>query len=81
MGVRDILRTPVREGANDVYIIYELMDTDLHQIIRSSQTLSDEHFQYFAYQVRLAALLVFISGCRAAAAEVGTLPPNFPSPN
>lgn len=35
---------------NDVYLVYELMDTDLHQIIRSSQPLTDEHFQYFIYQ-------------------------------
>ena len=25
---------------NDAYIVYELMDTDLHQVIRSSQPLS-----------------------------------------
>ena len=31
--------------------MYELMDTDLHQIIRSKQTLLDEHCQYFAYQI------------------------------
>ena len=31
---------------------YELMDTDLHQIIRSNQPLSDEHVQYFLYQAR-----------------------------
>ena len=47
----DILRTPVTQGCNDVYIVYELMDTDLHQIIRSPQELSDAHFQFFVYQV------------------------------
>jgi mitogen-activated protein kinase 1/3 len=31
--------------------VYELMDTDLHQIIRSSQLLTDDHYQYFVYQV------------------------------
>jgi hypothetical protein len=36
-----------------VYIVYELMDTDLHQIIRSSQPLSDDHCQYFIYQVSI----------------------------
>lgn len=36
---------------NDVYIVYELMDTDLHQIIRSSQPLTEEHFQFFTYQI------------------------------
>ncbi|KAG6681682.1 hypothetical protein I3842_13G104200 [Carya illinoinensis] len=29
----------------------ELMDTDLHQIIRSNQRLSEEHCQYFLYQL------------------------------
>lgn len=28
-----------------MYIVYELMDTDLHQIIRSSQDLTDDHCQ------------------------------------
>jgi hypothetical protein len=51
IAVHDILRPPTRD-ANDVYLVYELMDTDLHQIIRSSQSLSDDHFQYFIYQVR-----------------------------
>lgn len=50
IAVRDIMRPPSRD-ANDVYLVYELMDTDLHQIIRSSQPLSDDHFQYFVYQV------------------------------
>eukprot|EP00892_Ulva_mutabilis_P001745 jgi/Ulvmu1/11571/UM079_0014.1 len=40
-----------KEQFKDVYLVYELMDTDLHQIIRSKQPLSDEHFQYFTYQI------------------------------
>ncbi|CAI0545298.1 unnamed protein product, partial [Linum tenue] len=36
---------------DDVYIVYELMDTDLHHIIRSSQLLTDDHAQYFLYQL------------------------------
>ena len=34
----------------DVYMVTELMDADLHQIIRSKQKLSDEHYQYFVCQ-------------------------------
>jgi serine/threonine protein kinase len=41
-----------REAFKDVYFVYELMDTDLHKIILSKQPLSDEHFQYFLYQVQ-----------------------------
>jgi serine/threonine protein kinase len=50
ISLKDILR-PSTKDFNDVYLVYELMDTDLHQIIRSSQALTDDHFQYFVYQV------------------------------
>ncbi|KAL6767555.1 hypothetical protein ACKKBF_B35705 [Auxenochlorella protothecoides x Auxenochlorella symbiontica] len=36
---------------NDVYMVQELADTDLHQIIRSPQPLSDDHVQFFLYQM------------------------------
>ncbi|XP_057449077.1 mitogen-activated protein kinase homolog NTF6 [Lotus japonicus] len=49
--IKDIIRPPDRENFNDVYIVYELMDTDLHQIIQSNQSLTDEHCQYFLYQL------------------------------
>ncbi|XP_075078168.1 mitogen-activated protein kinase homolog NTF6-like isoform X2 [Nicotiana tabacum] len=49
--IKDIVRPPDREEFNDVYIVYELMDTDLHQIIRSSQALTEDHCQYFLYQL------------------------------
>ncbi|XRB21136.1 mitogen-activated protein kinase [Pseudoscourfieldia marina] len=51
IAVRDILRPPSRDLFHDVYLVYELMDTDLHQIIRSPQDLTDDHCQYFIYQV------------------------------
>ena len=51
ISIREILRPACRRSFEDVYIVYELMDTDLHQIIRSSQPLSDDHVQYFVYQL------------------------------
>ncbi|RWW49900.1 hypothetical protein BHE74_00043881 [Ensete ventricosum] len=45
IGVKDIIRPPQRENFSDVYIVYELMDTDLNQIIRSKQPLTDDHCQ------------------------------------
>lgn len=51
IAIRDILRPPRRDQFNDVYIVYELMDTDLHQIIRSNQSLTEDHCQYFLYQL------------------------------
>lgn len=51
IGLRDVVPPPLRREFTDVYIATELMDTDLHQIIRSNQTLSEEHSQYFLYQI------------------------------
>lgn len=51
IAIRDIIRPPRKDAFNDVYIVYELMDTDLHQIIRSDQPLNDDHCQYFLYQL------------------------------
>ncbi|KAH8095991.1 MAP kinase [Aureococcus anophagefferens] len=35
----------------DLYIVSELMETDLHRIIYSKQALSTDHCQYFVYQI------------------------------
>jgi mitogen-activated protein kinase 1/3 len=51
IAVKDIIKPPQRENFNDVYIVYELMDTDLHQIIRSNQPLTDDHCRFFLYQL------------------------------
>lgn len=45
IAIRDVIPPPVRREFSDVYIAMELMDTDLHQIIRSNQGLSEEHCQ------------------------------------
>ncbi|THU99147.1 Pkinase-domain-containing protein [Dendrothele bispora CBS 962.96] len=36
---------------NEIYIFMEPMEADLHQIIKSGQQLTNEHVQYFLYQV------------------------------
>lgn len=44
----------MRPARQDVYIISELMETDLHRVIYSRQRLTDEHTQYFLYQILCA---------------------------
>lgn len=39
------------ETYTEIFLVEELMEADLHQIIRSEQPLTDAHFQYFIYQV------------------------------
>lgn len=55
IAILDIMQPTSKDKFNDVYLVNELMDTDLHQIIRSSQPLSDDHYQYFVYQVLLSS--------------------------
>ncbi|KDR80506.1 hypothetical protein GALMADRAFT_135654 [Galerina marginata CBS 339.88] len=35
----------------EIYIFMEPMEADLHQIIKSGQSLTNEHVQYFTYQI------------------------------
>ncbi len=49
--LRDILAPASRALFADVYLVNELMDTDLQQIIASDNVLTDEHCQYFVYQI------------------------------
>lgn len=49
IAIKDIIRPPLKENFNDVYIVYELMDTDLQQIIRSNQPLADDHCRVGAH--------------------------------
>mmetsp|Transcript_64169 Transcript_64169/g.130617 ORF Transcript_64169/g.130617 Transcript_64169/m.130617 type:complete len:518 (-) Transcript_64169:2489-4042(-) len=53
VGVVDMMPPTARylEDFNDVYIVTDLMETDLHRIIYSKQKLSIDHAQYFIYQL------------------------------
>lgn len=42
---------PHAEEFEDVYIVQDLMETDLHRIIYSKQPLTIDHIQYFVYQI------------------------------
>ncbi|CAD6266138.1 unnamed protein product [Miscanthus lutarioriparius] len=58
ISIKDIIRPPRRENFNDVYIVYELMDTDLHRLLRSNQPLTDDHCQNLASCVCIAPELL-----------------------
>lgn len=51
IGMVDLLKPESKTGYTDIYIITELMETDLHRVIYSKQDLSEDHIQYFIYQV------------------------------
>ena len=49
ISILDIQKPRNYESFNEVYLIQELMETDMHRVIRT-QDLSDDHCQYFIYQ-------------------------------
>ena len=51
--LRDIMFPPSSNVLmwKDIYLVTDLMDTDLHQVISSKQELTDDHVQYFLYQL------------------------------
>lgn len=53
VGIVDMMPPMMRyvDDFTDVYIVSELMETDLYRIIYSKQSLSLDHAQYFIYQV------------------------------
>lgn len=53
VGINDMMPPMMRyvDDFKDVYIVSELMETDLYRIIYSKQSLSIDHVQYFVYQV------------------------------
>ena len=46
-----ILRPLDMDNFDEIYCVFELMETDLASIIKSPQPLSDEHCQFFLYQI------------------------------
>ncbi|EDK41824.1 mitogen-activated protein kinase MKC1 [Lodderomyces elongisporus NRRL YB-4239] len=47
----DIIPNPLTGEFNEIYVYEELMECDMHQIIRSGQPLTDLHYQSFIYQI------------------------------
>jgi len=50
----DVLEPPSYEAFGDVYFVTDLMEADMRDILESQQELSDQHIQYFMYQILLA---------------------------
>ena len=50
--IREILKPKeTLSDFRDVYVVFDLMESDLHKIIYSKQDLTEEHVRYFLYQI------------------------------
>ena len=52
ISIVDIMSVPPNNPRfDDIYIVTNLMESDLERIIRSKQVLTNQHLQYFLYQI------------------------------
>eukprot|EP00929_Paragymnodinium_shiwhaense_P012551 TRINITY_DN11986_c0_g1_i1.p1 TRINITY_DN11986_c0_g1~~TRINITY_DN11986_c0_g1_i1.p1 ORF type:complete len:306 (+),score=41.93 TRINITY_DN11986_c0_g1_i1:219-1136(+) len=51
IAVKNIFMTGNRTGFEEIYVVSELMETDLSSTLASTQALSDDHCQFFLYQI------------------------------
>lgn len=58
----DVIPPAPGASLNDVYLVLELLDSDLGKIIASSQPLSTDHVQFFIYQLLRALKYIHSAG-------------------
>ncbi|GMY18553.1 mitogen-activated protein kinase 9 isoform X1 [Fagus crenata] len=49
--IKHIMLPPSRREFQDIYVVFELMESDLHQVIKANDDLTPAHYQFFLYQL------------------------------
>lgn len=49
--IKHIMLPPSRREFRDIFVVFELMESDLHQVIKANDDLTAEHYQFFLYQL------------------------------
>lgn len=49
--IKHIMLPPSPTDYKDIYVVFELLETDLHQVIKANDDLTPEHHQFFLYQM------------------------------
>ncbi|KAI3703935.1 hypothetical protein L1987_74131 [Smallanthus sonchifolius] len=49
--IKRIMLPPSRRAFKDIYVVFELMESDLHQVIKANDDLTHEHHRFFLYQM------------------------------
>ncbi|XP_022725751.1 mitogen-activated protein kinase 17-like isoform X2 [Durio zibethinus] len=49
--IKHIMLPPCRREFKDIYVVFELMESDLHHVIKLNDDLTPEHHQFFLYQL------------------------------
>ncbi|CAL0310705.1 unnamed protein product [Lupinus luteus] len=49
--IKRIMLPPSKRDFKDIYVVFELMESDLHKVIKANDDLTHEHLQFFIYQM------------------------------
>ncbi|CAH8330823.1 unnamed protein product [Eruca vesicaria subsp. sativa] len=49
--IKHIMLPLTRREFLDIYVVFELIESDLHQVIKANDDLTPEHYQFFLYQL------------------------------
>ncbi|XP_017602858.1 mitogen-activated protein kinase 19-like [Gossypium arboreum] len=49
--IKHIMLPPSKREFNDIFVVFELMESDLHEVIKANDDLTREHHQFFLYQM------------------------------
>ncbi|XP_051125971.1 mitogen-activated protein kinase 19-like isoform X2 [Andrographis paniculata] len=49
--IKRIMLPSSRRDFKDIYVVFELMESDLHQVIKANDDLTNEHQRFFLYQM------------------------------
>ncbi|KAK8942181.1 Mitogen-activated protein kinase 10 [Platanthera guangdongensis] len=59
--IKHIMLALSRGDFKDIYVVFELMESDLHQVIKANDDLTKEHYQFFLYQLLCALNYIHIA--------------------
>ncbi|CAN6817959.1 unnamed protein product [Brassica oleracea] len=68
--IKHIMLPPSRREFRDIYVVFELMESDLHQVIKGNDDLTAEHHQFFLYQL-LCGLKYLMLICKLKICDFG----------
>ncbi|MCO5607857.1 hypothetical protein L7F22_062059 [Adiantum nelumboides] len=49
--IKHIILPPSAREFKDIYVVFELMESDLHQVVKANNDLTPEHYRIFLYQL------------------------------
>ncbi|CAN6972084.1 hypothetical protein IGI04_035087 [Brassica rapa subsp. trilocularis] len=49
--IKHIMLPPCRKEFKDIYVVFELMESDLHHVLKVNDDLTPQHHQFFLYQL------------------------------